>query len=118
MLPDSVGNSEDDEVQSVDSSESADEPDFWDGYRGDSDSDHSIRDLLDAAEADRRPRPLVLAPSSYSVACVGCVNTVTIHMLGTPDGLTVFDRLLTSERLSVVCTACVIDIENRQDERV
>lgn len=112
-LPEKVGNSESDHVPEVDSEEEVGLP--HDVSLEDNSSTHSGEPSPDdqdgAGEADQDPGVCVLRPIVIFGSCCACGSQAIVSLLGQPDALSVFETLLHSEKLNLLCTSCGEEID-------
>lgn len=111
-LPEKIGNSESDEVPTVDSDEDVGIPhDVSLEDNSSSEGEPSPDDQDGAGEEDPDPGVVVLRPIVIFGSCVACGSQAIISLLGRPDALSVFEALLHSERLNLLCTSCGEEID-------
>lgn len=132
-LPDLVGNSESDDVDTVDRLEDFVGLPHDVTSESESDSDDAVSEYsVESSDGDGEPSPddqdgageedrpvVVLRPSLTYTSCCACGRQASVAVLGTPEATSLFDALLHTEKLNLLCTSCgeSIDPLNSRDER-
>lgn len=106
--PEIEGISDNEDAESVDSDEVVNHPNPSQDVE-DAESVHSVGDLSvddqdGSGEADQRIIPL--SPSATTGSCCGCGCSVTVSTLGELEAHLIFEQLLLSERLNLLCNSC------------
>lgn len=65
----------------------------------------------DGAGEEENAEAVVLQPMITFGSCSGCGQQAFAALLGRPDALVVFEQLLLSEKLNLLCFSCGEDLE-------
>lgn len=104
-VPATLGNSESDRGEELELEELAVAPDYVPETPDDSADESTSPDDHDGAGEDD-PGVVVLQPLITFGKCSGCGGQAIVALLGRPDALFLFETLLHTEKLNLLCVSC------------
>lgn len=76
----------------------------------------SPEDFEGAGEEDSS-NVIILRPTTIGCSCCSCSTVIEITVVGTSDATTVFEQLLESTNLNLLCEPCTEEYRRLQDGR-